>query len=105
MRYTNIRELERHAGVGSPLRSFVDIIVHAVEALEDRVEVLFLGIDGQRYSDFEWMTPAVWKSGGDYRVDDRWQRQGPPISKAKAKWCIEFVIEVALKLQGAARVL
>jgi hypothetical protein len=101
-RHGTIRQLKQHAGVDDPLRNFIEIIVRAVESVEDRVQLLSLGIDGQKYSDFESITPPIRKSGSDYRVDYRGPRpQLPVITKSKAKWCIDFVIEVALNLQGA----
>jgi hypothetical protein len=103
-RYTNIQDLEYHARGNSALEHFVDIIVRAVEALEDRVELLSLGIDGQRYSEFHWITPPVWKNGTDYHVDKRWQQQAFNVSKGRAKWCMDFVIETALILQSVDRV-
>jgi hypothetical protein len=102
--YLNIRELKNHAGDNSVLQNFIDIIVGAVEALEERVELLSFGINGQKLSDFERITPAVWKSGNEYRFDDRWLRQTPGLSKDQAKWCIDFVIEVALALQRNDRI-
>lgn len=101
--YLNIRELKYHAGDNSVLQNFIDIIVRAVEALEERVELLSFGINGQKFSDFERITPAVWKSGNEYRFDDRWLRQTPAVTKERAKWCIDFVIEVALTLQASDR--
>lgn len=81
-------------------REFFTDVKSAIEALQDTVKVLSLGLDFQRYARFHALTPEVITFvGGNTKVFDRHRGRKPEISAADAEFCVEFVISSAFEMQ------
>jgi hypothetical protein len=82
------------------LYDFVDHTAKSVEALQDALKILSLGIDYRRYARFQSLTPHVTAiPSGPYHTHDRMASSGEPPTQDETKFCIDFVIESALHLQ------
>lgn len=87
----------------SNAHEFFSSVKKALEALQDSVKVLSLGLDFQNYARFFALTPEVVTFlGGQTKVLDRHRGQKPEVSTADAEFCIEFVISSAFELQERA---
>ena len=76
-------------------RSF-DQFRESIEALQDAMKILSLGIDYRRYARFRLYTPIV-----HWKYDPEWL-PGQAVATAEAcGFCLDFVIESAIQLQGA----
>ena len=82
------------------LADFIDKIKESVEALQDAVKILSLGVDYRRYAKFRLLTPRIYRSlDGNYHVSRvQWGEKGVP-SVEDVQFCIDFVIESAVILQ------
>src|SRR5207249_3811163 len=78
-------------------RSF-ESIRRSIEALQDAMKVLSIGIEYPRYAMFRMYTPAVLPVPGNPTV--RWINTTDPTKKT-TKTCLDFVIESAIQLQTA----
>lgn len=82
---------------GDKLGTFVDKVKESVEALQGAVRILSLGLDYRRYSKFAWLTPhTAWMAGGNLHVTGV---PHPPVSEEDCRFCFDFVIEAAMRLQ------
>jgi hypothetical protein len=79
------------------LSEFVDRVKESLEAQQDAIKMLALGIDYRKYSRFKRLTPILIKSMGGTVVQ---RRQGTEVGFAPddVRFCIDFVIESALAL-------
>jgi len=78
---------------------FVDSTKESIEALQEAVKLLSLGLDYRRYARFRLLTPYVLKIGDGYQVQ-RIQRGSRGIPRPEdVQFCMDFVIESALVLQ------
>ena len=87
-------------GLEGDLGRFVDRVKESVEALQESVKILSLGLDYCRYAKFRLLTPIVLRMlGGSYHIQ-RIQRnsKGAP-TKEDVQFCIDFIIESAIALQ------
>jgi hypothetical protein len=82
------------------LGKFVDRVKESIEALQEAVKLLSLGLDYRRYSRFRLLTPYILRTFGGYQIQ-RIQRgsKGIPVPE-DVQFCIDFTIESALVLQG-----
>jgi hypothetical protein len=82
------------------LGKFVDRVKESIEALQEAVKLLSLGLDYRKYSRFRLLTPYVLKTSAGYQIQ-RIQRgsEGDPVP-VDVQFCIDFTIESALALQG-----
>ena len=82
------------------LGDFVDRVKESIEAIQDSVKILSLGLDYRRYAKFRLLTPIVLKmSDGGYQIQ-RIERGSKGIpSKEDVQFCIDFVIESAIVLR------
>ena len=83
------------------LAQFIDRVKESIEALQDAVKILSLGIDYRRYVKFRLLTPSILRTiGGGYHIA-RAQRgaRGMPTAD-DVQFCIDFVIESAITLQA-----
>jgi hypothetical protein len=72
----------------------------AVEALEDALRIVLLGLDYRRYYRFRELTPFVSKSfGGERRFGARRRESGFSVTADDVNFCIQFIVESALHLQ------
>ena len=82
------------------LHDFVDHTAKSVEALQEALKILSLGIDYRRYARFQLLTPYVTPiPGGPYHTHDRMAGSRGTPTADDVKFCIDFVIESALHLQ------
>lgn len=84
------------------LADFVDHVKESIEAIQESVKVLSLGLDYRRYARFHLLTPIVLRlwAGGGGKVNYNLSRISRIIpTKEDAQYCIDFVIESAVKLQ------
>ena len=83
------------------LADFVDHVKESIEAIQESVKVLSLGLDYRRYARFHLLTPIVlrlWAGEGKMNYNlSRISRIIP--AKEDAQYCIDFVIESAVELQ------
>jgi hypothetical protein len=83
---------------------FEDKLVDAVESMQAVVRILSLGLDYRRYTKFERLTPVVLYRSNGYITQNvrRLLDSGlwPP-STESARFCIDFVIESAVRIRGA----
>lgn len=78
-------------------------VTETINRIRDTLKITALGIDYRKYTCFDAITPSVglcWK-------DDNWEYESwpklnreRPIKKESCKFCIDFVIDSALKLQN-----
>ncbi len=83
---------------GRDMERFVERVNSTIDAIEDAIQVLSLGIDYRRYSKFDSITPSVLRTfGGGAEVPDLPDEK--EITEEDVEFCLDFVIEVALELQ------
>jgi hypothetical protein len=87
-------------GIKGELGEFIDKTKESVEALQEAVKILSLGLDYRRYSRFRLLTPIVLKIPyGKYQIQ-RIQRGSKGTSTPEdVRFCIDFIIESAITLQ------
>ena len=75
----------------------VSTLAEAADTLADAIVLLRLGIDGRKLARFEALTP-----GGVDEKDGRYIFEEPPQMEEPNgfDFCVTFVVEVALQLQG-----
>jgi len=82
------------------LADFIDKVKESLEALQDAVKILSLGVDYRRYVKFRLLTPHIYRTlDENYHVSRvPWGEKGVP-SVEDVQFCIDFVIESAVILQ------
>lgn len=83
-------------GLGK-LSTFVDRVTESLDAMQDAIKILALGLDYREYSVFKRLTPQVLSTVGD-DVDFRLRGNPEDISVDDVQFCIDFVVETAIKL-------
>jgi hypothetical protein len=80
------------------LGEFVDRVKESIEALQDAIRILAMGIDYRRYSRFRFLTPVINRNvRDDYLITEL--PSDHKITSQDVGFCIEFVIETSIKLQ------
>lgn len=83
------------------IREFVDTVKESIEALQDAVKLLSLGLDYRKYSKFQMLTPHVFRYIGSepdqFSVQMRMGQNAATLDEVR--FCQDFVIECALRLQ------
>jgi len=85
---------------GNKLADFIDRVKESIEAIQESVKILSLGLDYRRYAKFRLLTPIVQRtqgSGGINYVAQRVSNVNP--TKEAVHFCINFVVESAVTLQ------
>jgi hypothetical protein len=78
------------------LGSFVDSVKESIEAIQNALRILAMGIDYPRYARFRLLSPRVVRNiKGKYLVSSPKE----DTTDEEAQFCIDFVIETALGLQ------
>lgn len=87
--------------VEAKFKEYADKMKEIVEAIQEGMKLLSLGLDYRRYARFTRLTPYVYMTtNGEYHVTAyRPPREVPARTPDDADFCIEFVAESALKLQ------
>jgi hypothetical protein len=82
------------------LGDFIDKTKESVEALQEAVKILSLGLDYKRYARFRLLTPYVERyMNGNYNIV-RMRRGSKEVpTDEEVQFCIDFVIESAIALQ------
>jgi len=81
------------------LGDFVDRTKESIEALQEAVKILSLGLDYRRYSGFKLLTPHVDRTIGGYGIVRRTRGSMGTPTVEDVNFCKNFVIESALALQ------
>jgi hypothetical protein len=77
--------------------SFTGSVKESIEALQNAVRILCLGLNYRRFTKFDWLTPRVyWMYGGNVQVNPP---PHPPVTEEDCRFCFDFVIEAAIQLQ------
>jgi len=80
------------------LREFIDNVKESIEAMQDAIKMLALGIDYRKYSRFKMLTPHLTRvMSGEWVIGQRFKEDEKP-SQEDARFCVDFVIESALAL-------
>lgn len=80
------------------LADFVDQAKESIEAMQNAIKMLSLGLDYRKFSRFQWLTPRVERmADGQLMVLGGAGESGKP-SQDDARFCLNFVIESALIL-------
>ena len=82
-------------GVEGKMKEFVDRVGESIESMQSAIKILSFGFDYKKYSKFQLLTPHVDWMGSDFFV-------GKPSEEATledCKFCFDYVIECAIKLQ------
>jgi hypothetical protein len=82
------------------LGEFVDKVKSSLDAIREAVKLLSFGLDYRRYVRFRMLTPRVFRTmgGPEYQTTDLPSGTRAPTA-TDAEFCIDFVIESALRLQ------
>ncbi|MFH1419661.1 MAG: hypothetical protein ABII12_15405 [Planctomycetota bacterium] len=80
------------------LAEFVDRVKESLEAMQDAMKVLALGMDYRKYSKFKRLTPNVIRTiDGAAHLRRRYDEEDKP-SPEEARFCLDFVVESSLAL-------
>lgn len=80
-----------------PMKKFVDELNDNLISLEENMKILAFGIDYNEYAKFRNIVPDVtWFMGGNFMVNFRGNET---INENEINFCLNFIIESALKLQ------
>lgn len=81
------------------IANFVDGVKESIEAMQRAVKILALGLDYRKYSKFKLLIPHVSRViSGDYIVQQPVMGRRPKPDDEYVKFCIDYVIECAIKL-------
>lgn len=82
------------------LVDFIDKVKESVEALQDVVKILSLGVDYRRYAKFRLLTPHIYGTiDGKYHVSRVNLGENGVPTVEDVQFCIDFVIESSITLQ------
>lgn len=82
--------------VEGKMGEFVDKVNESISAMQTAIKVMSLGFDYRRYSKFKSLTPnALFQYEGDVHVSEPSEQ----ITMEGCKFCFDYVIECALRLQ------
>lgn len=80
------------------LNRFVEKTMLSIDSIQESLKILSLGMDFRRYVKFDYITPFVTQVLSGKYVIDIDPRQNPPTIE-DCEFCLNFVIDSALKLQ------
>lgn len=89
-------------GPTAELAEFVDATSESIQAIRQGLKIVLLGIDYKHYSRFTRLSPFIEKTYGGTRTFHQPRRKSPS-SAADLRFCIEFVLGAALRLQSDVR--
>ena len=79
------------------LAEFIDNVKESVEEMQKAIKILSFGIDYKRFLKFNLLTPNVTRMHDDTHVAEIWGNK--KWSKNNCQYCIDFVIDTAIKFQ------
>lgn len=82
-------------GVEGKMKDFVDKVNESVSAMQKAIKIISFGFDYRKFSKFQSRTPRA------FVIEDRVVLTKPPIQATleDCKFCLDYVIECAIKLQ------
>lgn len=102
--FTFLSSFHLRVGLGRDFDKFIDNVSESIPQLEERLNIIGLGIDFMRYMKFKLLSPMIqmWPhKEGDERyhiyINDEHDRR--ICNLRNAQFCFDFVIDSALKLQ------
>lgn len=82
------------------IAEFIDGVQESIEAMQKAIKMLALGLDYRRYARFQLHVPFITQTeGGTYHLDWNYSHGGPGPTKDDVQYCIDFVVEVAIRLR------
>lgn len=79
------------------LKRFLEKLKETITSIQSATKILSLGLDYARYAKFRLLTPSIARTlDGTYHIS-RFRTQ--PLAPEECKFCFDFVIESALRLQ------
>jgi hypothetical protein len=89
--------LDEGRGADLNVDEFFKFIKKSLNALQDRMQIITMGIDFRLYARFRSITPAIWYTWhGKRKISDRGK---PELTNGDIEFCIEYVTDVAFNLQ------
>jgi hypothetical protein len=88
--YSKLRNID------ADIAEAVNVMVKSIEAMQESLKILSLGIDYKKYSKFKILTPEVMKRNEDFISHPS---QFKKFTKENCQFCIEFVIACSIQLQ------
>ncbi|MBN1975297.1 MAG: hypothetical protein JW787_16775 [Sedimentisphaerales bacterium] len=84
-----------------PIAKILEKTIAGLTEIQRVVRILALGLDYRKYSRFEIFAPHVYQTGDlKYHVDFHHHQAGmPKLCKEDVRFCIDYVIESAIKLK------
>ena len=79
------------------IKKFVDKVSKSIEEIQKAIKILSFGIDYKKYAKFQSIVPYVVFSINNEPIF--YVREGMTLSKEDLEFCINFMVESALKLQ------
>jgi hypothetical protein len=82
------------------LMQFVDAVRDSLASMDEKLNILALGLNYKRYEKFDQLTPGVTKvmtEGPEYRILHCQRRK--PLTRDDCQFCLDFVVESALRIQ------
>ncbi|MFA6248918.1 MAG: hypothetical protein WC615_18385 [Mucilaginibacter sp.] len=79
------------------MATFIDTMKESVEEMQKAIKILSFGIDYKRYLKFNLLTPNVSRLQDETHVAEVWGNK--KWSTNNCQYCIDFVIDTAIKLQ------
>jgi len=87
-------------GAQGDLGRFIDRTKESIEAIQEAVKLLSLGLDYRRFTRFRLLAPIVIRTIGGKYIIQRIQRGSKGTPKPEdAQFCIDFVVESAVEIQ------
>jgi len=84
--------------IENKLGSFVDNVKESIEAMQNAIKILALGIDYRRYSRFKMLTPHILLTTNGEWIIQRTHKDSEEYSEDDARFCLDFTIESAFAL-------
>lgn len=81
-------------------RQFADKVSRSIQAIQDGMEIISLGLNYTRYVKFKLLTPHVNRLGGGAKYEIAKLREGAPFLIDDCRFCHDFVVDSALRLQN-----
>lgn len=87
-----------HMGIKEQnLSEFIDKVKESIESMQEAIKILSFGFDYRKYTKFTLLTPHVFQViSGDYKLSQNARK--PERSKEDCNFCLDFIIECAIKL-------
>jgi len=79
------------------IRDFVDKVAKSIEEIQKAIKILSFGIDYKKYVKYKSIVPSVVFSINTDPIF--YSREGMTLSKEDLEFCVNFIIESALKMQ------